>query len=665
MNNLNVPESNYLRLSSKDLYYKTLIRTYSSGYNDSIIEEVNDFSYLQRMFGDTRFNSFRVWFMIVIIAFGTSLIAAFIDIASYNIGYYKKLLAFSVENIYISFIIWVAISIFFVSVGTSFGYFFTPDADGSGIPEIKAIISGVELPRFLLWRTFFLKAIGLICCSASLSIGREGPHIHLAAIIAHKCFKHSFFQQLRRFKSNYSQLMQASVTAGVAAVMGTPVGATFFSIEITASSYIVHNLISALACGVACSIFLKLYHMIYLTEDFYETEVYSDFNNIDLILSCGLGILCGILGIFFIKATKFFTNHRSRRTILILHKRYRYAIFVAILYSIACFVIPTFTYTAKSVFTEMISKKDLDGMWEQNSVEKLLVFCIAKPFFTALSISVQIPFGIFLPILDSGAALGRAYGMLASYLGGIGHPSMYAAIGGASLISSSTHALSVALIIFEITNQIKYVIPVTLSVVISCSIAKAFELNIYDVSIQSRNIPFLPAVRKQLLYSQSAKDIMENVQVLNINSQFWHIKSFLHYEDSIKIPIVDNDMYIIAETSARRLTKYLDYCIESYTRGISEEIKKEIYKWRHSNEYEPPLSNTFLAEEIYMLLNSPIDFTSKIFSLNRDPISVPENMNLSKIHFMFHMLGLMKIYVTQKSRLTGIVKRENFTSCKK
>ena len=60
MNNLNVPESNYLRLSSKDLYYKTLIRTYSSGYNDSIIEEVNDFSYLQRMFGDTRFNSFRV-----------------------------------------------------------------------------------------------------------------------------------------------------------------------------------------------------------------------------------------------------------------------------------------------------------------------------------------------------------------------------------------------------------------------------------------------------------------------------------------------------------------------------------------------------------------------------------------------------------------------------
>ena len=66
-----------------------------------------------------------------------------------------------------------------------------------------------------------------------------------------------------------------------------------------------------------------------------------------------------------------------------------------------------------------------------------------------------------------------------------------------------------------------------------------------------------------------------------------------------------------------------------------------------------------------MLLNSPIDFTSKIFSLNRDPISVPENMNLSKIHFMFHMLGLMKIYVTQKSRLTGIVKRENFTSCKK
>ena len=209
---------------------------------------------------------------------------------------------------------------------------------------------------------------------------------------------------------------------------------------------------------------------------------------------------------------------------------------------------------------------------------KLLSFSFVKFLITTLTCSVQIPFGVFLPVFDSGAALGRALSYIVPYIGGIGHPCMYAVIGGAGLISSSTHALSVIIIIYEVTGKILYLIPMTLSVIISYQIAKTYELNIYDVSIQSRNIPFLPAIRKETLYKHSAKDIMEKTVYLTLSSTIKNLKDCAFYEDRIKIPIVDRQRYIISETSARRIKKYLDYCIENFTYGCTADIKQEVSK---------------------------------------------------------------------------------------
>jgi chloride channel 2 len=650
-------------MSSKDLVYKSLYETFNTAGNGSIIEELNDMNYLKRMFGSAKSNNLKTLLILLGVSLGTSLIAAAIDISAYNIGYYKKVLSFYFESPYISFLIWSSISIFFVLIGTTFGYLFTSDIDGSGIPEIKAIISGAELPHFLLWKTFFLKAVGLVCCSASLSIGREGPHIHLAAVLAHKLLKLPYFRNLSYFKAACTQIYQASVTAGVAAVLGTPIGATFFSIEITASYYVVHNLINSLAVGIICTVYLKVYHWIYLTEDFYRIEKYQEYNYIDLFFITFIGVAFGLFGVAFVKTAKFFTRMRARRALLFLHKRYRYAAFVALLYSIACFLMPTLRITAKGVFNELIEKDHLGKDW--SSFWDLFSFSIVKAFFTALSISVQIPFGIFLAVLDSGAAAGRAFGVLAGLLGAQGHPNLYAAVGGAAMLGSATHALSATLIIIELTGEIRYLIPMTLAVVIACQIAKSLELNIYDVTIQSRSIPFLPAVRREVLYSHSAKDIMEPPSYLFIHCSLQDLKPLLKLKDEEKIAVIDDSRFLIAETSARRIKKYIAYMIETFSLNQPSEVKQELHIWKSFAQYEAPSTSTRLGQELEYFLESPVDFTHKHFALNADPISVSSSTNLFKIHFMFHMLGIMKIFVTENSRLVGIIKRENFTTCKK
>ena len=59
-----------------------------------------------------------------------------------------------------------------------------PAAAGSGIPEIKAYLNGINLNKVVRIRVMYLKVIG-VCCSvaASLPLGKEGPMIHAGAIL--------------------------------------------------------------------------------------------------------------------------------------------------------------------------------------------------------------------------------------------------------------------------------------------------------------------------------------------------------------------------------------------------------------------------------------------------------------------------------------------------
>lgn len=57
-----------------------------------------------------------------------------------------------------------------------FVYIVSPQAVGSGIPEMKTILRGVILSEYLTFRTLVAKIVGLTCALGSgLPIGKEGP----------------------------------------------------------------------------------------------------------------------------------------------------------------------------------------------------------------------------------------------------------------------------------------------------------------------------------------------------------------------------------------------------------------------------------------------------------------------------------------------------------
>ena len=59
-------------------------------------------------------------------------------------------------------------------------------ASGSGIPEIKTILSGFVIPHFLDFKVLVVKAVGSVFAVATgMCLGKEGPFVHISACAGH------------------------------------------------------------------------------------------------------------------------------------------------------------------------------------------------------------------------------------------------------------------------------------------------------------------------------------------------------------------------------------------------------------------------------------------------------------------------------------------------
>jgi chloride channel 3/4/5 len=71
-------------------------------------------------------------------------------------------------------------------------------AAGSGIPEIKTILSGFSIPSFLSLRVLLVKAFGAVfAVSTGMCLGKEGPFVHIST-----CVGYLVGMQFPKYKDN-------------------------------------------------------------------------------------------------------------------------------------------------------------------------------------------------------------------------------------------------------------------------------------------------------------------------------------------------------------------------------------------------------------------------------------------------------------------------------
>lgn len=103
-------------------------------------------------------------------------------------------------------------------------------AAGSGIPEIKTILSGFVIPHFLDLKVLVVKAVGATFAVATgMCLGKEGPFVHISTCAGY--LVSSLFPKYRENGRKMREMLSVACSAGLSVAFGAPIGGVLFSYE--------------------------------------------------------------------------------------------------------------------------------------------------------------------------------------------------------------------------------------------------------------------------------------------------------------------------------------------------------------------------------------------------------------------------------------------------
>jgi CIC family chloride channel protein len=312
-----------------------------------------------------------------------------------------------------------------------------PDAGGSGIPQTKAAIMGMRGLR--PWRLVFVKIVGgCAALTAGMSLGREGPTIHLGAAIG------ELFGRLGRVPARSRRvLVAAGGGAGLAAAFNAPLAGFLFVMEelrreMSPLTYGTSLIGSVLAVGVArfalgggSSFALTAAPQLPLA-------------NLPAVLL--VGIAAGFVGVAFNRALMSSSGFRMRRRI----PRWLAGAVVGAGTALLFVAWPEVTGGGHGV-----AQRILQGGMVAPTLGLVVALLVGKFATTVLSYATGVPGGLFAPLLVIGSLLGLCVGLLLSPVSFLAvSPPLLATVGMAAILASSVRApLTGVVLIVEMSGQ--------------------------------------------------------------------------------------------------------------------------------------------------------------------------------------------------------------------
>lgn len=177
-------------------------------------------------------------------------------------------------------------------------------AAGSGVAEVRVILSGFVLHGFLGVKTLVVKTLALILSVASgLSLGKEGPFVHIATCVGNIACR--LFSKYDHNDGKRREVLSAAAAAGVAVAFGAPIGGVLFCLEEVAYFFPAKTLFRTFFCCITAALTLKFLNP-YGTNKIvmFEVRYLSDWEFFELAGFVIVGVLGGATGVLFIKASR-------------------------------------------------------------------------------------------------------------------------------------------------------------------------------------------------------------------------------------------------------------------------------------------------------------------------------------------------------------------------
>lgn len=426
-------------------------------------------------------------------------------------------------------------------------------ACGSGVPEVKTILSGFVIRRFLGTYTLVAKTIALIFAIASgMALGKEGPYVHLATCVGNIMTR--FVPYVKNNDFMKKQILSASASSGVALAFGSPLGGVLFILEEINHYLPSHQLFQVFFCAITSTLFLKFLNPYGTGKTvLFELKYTSDWETVELLFFIFLGAAGGAFGACFVKFTGWWG--RTFRKLKPINGHPMFEVFlVSLITGIVSFWNP-YTIQASSelvldLATPCSTELDLSlcptihGEFVRE-IKSLIFAFIVKLVLTFITFGLKVPCGIYVPSMVVGALFGRIVGMFiqwCNYSFNLAAPAdgmatstsimryicspdasnndcvdlgIYSMISAGAFMAGVTRMnIALVTILFELTSSYTYVLPISIAIAVANWVGSVLEKNsLYESLLIQNDYPFMSSETEPIDPFVKTRDIIDDSEV--------------------------------------------------------------------------------------------------------------------------------------------------------
>ncbi|KAJ8007855.1 hypothetical protein DPEC_G00098520 [Dallia pectoralis] len=585
---------------------------------------------------------------------------------------------------------------------------FAPYACGSGIPEIKTILSGFIIRGYLGKWTLIIKTVTLVLAvSSGLSLGKEGPLVHVACCCANILCH--LFTKYRKNEAKRREVLSAAAAVGVSVAFGAPIGGVLFSLEEVSYYFPLKTLWRSFFAALVAAFTLRSINPFGNSRlVLFYVEFHTPWHMVELVPFVLLGIFGGLWGAVFIRANIAWCRRRKTTRLG------RYPVLeVLVVTGITALLSFPNSYTRMSG-SELISELFNDcslldssplcdyvsspdnrsdsGLFSATSdrpsgpavfsttipdrpagpgvytaLWQLALALVFKMLITVVTFGMKVPAGLFIPSMAVGAIAGRLLGVGMEQLALNHHdsglfkswcspgadcitPGLYAMVGAAACLGGVTRmTISLVVIMFELTGGLEYIVPLMAATMTSKWVADAFgREGIYEAHIRLNGYPFLEP-KEEYGSKALAQDVMRprraDPALAVLTQEGMSV-------GEVEAMVADTDYsgfpVVVCEDS-QRLVGFV----------LRRDLVISLDNARQRQEGVVSASPVFFGDHVPSQLTSEPPAVKLRGILDLSPFTVTDHTPMEITVDIFRKLGLRQCLVTHNGRLLGIITKKD------
>lgn len=360
----------------------------------------------------------------------------------------------------------------------------------AGIMEAAALTGG----RLRYHRIPAKAVAAAVSIGSGASVGPEDPSVQIGANLGSM-----FGQWLHLSDERIRALVAAGAAAGISAAFNAPIAGVFFSLEIILGEIGGTAFGVVVLASVVSAVFTQAVSGV---QPAFRIPAYAFHSAWELPLYLGLGLLAGLVAALYVQ-TLYVVQDRFHDWHI---PRWGKPIAAGLAVGVVGIALPQILGVGYETIEQI-----LNG--EQVAVWLLFALLIAKMLLTAVCIGGGFPGGVFAPSLFLGAMLGAAFGqVMASLFPGLTlDPPAFAMVGMAAVLAGAVHTpLTASLLLFEMTNDYRVILPLMFAVVVSMLVSQQLQKDsVYTLGLARKGIRIQRGRDVEVLQAITVGEVMD------------------------------------------------------------------------------------------------------------------------------------------------------------